>query len=1132
MTSPRILAEALTDAVLRAGSYPRSAFEAGSSYMCQKRASLVSIEQEPGGLLIRSKVLGSDYDPYTQTIHLREGRSGAVRIEGHCSCPVEVNCKHVVAALLRWRSEARAADGNVLPTALGDWLARLERDLHRAGESYPPDARQRMIYLLAPEDRGQLCIRPMSVHLDTKGAAAGAPTGYDANGARLSTPPKYLRASDISILRAIAPRRSSSGSGFTYVLDGGESAALLQQLLDTGRAYWLDLGGPVLHRGETRAATGRWVAAAAGAQIFRFEVEGLPEALPLAFAPPHYLDPVSGAVGPLRTGLPDMAATRLIAIPPVPEDALREVAERLRRALRPWTEGFASPEDMPETAELHVPPRPIARLTRIEQPAPLSSQETYGAIRQANAPSTAMLAVLQVQFDYAGHRFPEVDMRREVLVRDARGLTRVHRDLKAERQLAARLELAGLHRLQSIHGLLPRHEQRLWFTFGPQSGPEDFAGFMLDDRPRLEETGWIVETDDAFALEIARPDGEDWEVGLQPPEEGSASSGIDWFELDIGVSIDGQRVDLLPALLRLLRSLGPENPLTGLAALAEDRDSGRRLPVRLSDGRILPVPLQRAANLLRALLAIWPADQLETGRPVVSKWSAGDIAALGEAIPALAFRGGDALLALGREIARWPNREPVQPPPEFRATLRPYQQTGLDWLQMLSRTGFGGLLADDMGLGKTVQALAHLAVEKAAGRLDLPALVVAPTSVLNNWQAEAAVFTPGFRVLLLRGLDRRTGFDRIGEHDLVLTSYPLLHRDRDVLAARPWSVVVLDEAQTIRNPAAAWSQAAFALQARLRLALSGTPVENNLADLWSLMRFLNPGLLGDAKTFTRLYRTPIEKRRDAAARHRLAGRIRPFMLRRTKVQVVTDLPEKTEMTERVDLHPDQRKLYDATRLAMDGRVRQALQAQGLARSRILILDALLKLRQVCCDPRLVKSGGAGTKGGTSAKLDRLMALIEELRAEGRSTLVFSQFTSMLSLIRIELEARSLGYAWLTGDTVDRKTPVKRFQSGEVDLFLISLKAGGLGLNLTAADTVILYDPWWNPAVEAQAIDRAHRIGQTRPVFIHRLIAEGTVEEKMLDLQARKRNLAAALWNEDAGRLDDLTEEDVVALFSS
>lgn len=1130
MTSPRALAEALTDELLRAQSYPRSAFDAGIDYDRQKRASLIALEEEPGGLRIQSKVKGSEYMPYAQTIHLREGRSGALRIEGACSCAVEVNCKHVVAALLLWRREALVADTGVLPTALGDWLARLERDLHRAGEVYPPEARQRLIYLLAAEERGRLAIRPMAVRLDKNGAATGAPTGYDAQSARLPSPAKFLRAADVSILREISFKRSFNDSGFTYVLDGTEDASLLNQLLETGRAYWMGLDGPVLFRGDPRRAEGRWAGTAGGAQVFRFEIEGDGEAITLAVNPPHYLDPHTGAVGPLQTGLPDLAAVRLIAIPPVPPDALVEVAERLRRAFKPWTEGFAQPADLAETQDLQVAPQPVARLTRIERTPPPGYQG-YGIPRPHPADDLPPLSVLQMHFDYGGHRFAEVDMRREVLVRTETGLTRVHRDLKAERRLADRLASTGMRRLQSIQGLHVRHEQRLWFAFGLRSGPEDFIGFMLDERPRLEAAGWIIEADDSFTLDLATPDNDDWDVDLRGPEEGALASGVDWFELDIGVKVDGQQVDLLPSLLYLLRTLASDDPDAALATLAEDRDSGRRLAVKLADGRVLPIPMQRGAALLRALLAIWSVDQLETGKPRVSRFSAGHLAALSEALPSLAFHGGEGLMALARELGRWSERAPTVTPEGFRAVLRPYQQTGLDWLQMLSRTGFGGLLADDMGLGKTVQALAHLAVEKAAGRLPHPVLIVAPTSVLENWRSEAAAFAPGLRVLVLRGMDRHGDFERIGTFDLVLTSYPLLHRDRDVLTAQIWSGVVLDEAQTIRNPGAAWSQAAFALQARMRLALSGTPVENNLGDLWSLMRFLNPGLLGDTKGFTRLYRTPIEKRRDPAARLRLAGRIKPFMLRRTKAQVATDLPEKTEMLDRVELHPEQQKLYDATRLAMDSRVREALQSQGLARSRILILDALLKLRQVCCDPRLVKSAGTRARAGISAKLDRLLALIEELRAEGRSTLVFSQFTSMLSLIRDELEARSIGYVWLTGDTMDRKTPVERFQAGEVDLFLISLKAGGLGLNLTAADTVILYDPWWNPAVEAQAIDRAHRIGQTRPVFIHRLIASATVEEKMLDLQERKRSLAAALWDEDAGSLGSLTEEDVHALFA-
>jgi SNF2 family DNA or RNA helicase len=383
-----------------------------------------------------------------------------------------------------------------------------------------------------------------------------------------------------------------------------------------------------------------------------------------------------------------------------------------------------------------------------------------------------------------------------------------------------------------------------------------------------------------------------------------------------------------------------------------------------------------------------------------------------------------------------------------------------------------------------------------------------------NWRAEAARFAPELKVISLHGTDRAGQFAQLATADLALTTYALLPRDEAALQRQHWYLVILDEAQAIKNPAARATLVACRLTARHRLCLTGTPVENHLGDIWSQFAFLMPGLLGEAKRFTRLFRTPIERKGDAARQAVLARRLKPFILRRAKGEVATELPDKTLMTRHIELGGEQRDLYETVRLAMHEKVRAAVAARGLARSHIVILDALLKLRQVCCDPRLVKLGAA-RRVVASAKLAHLKEMLPELVEEGRRILLFSQFTSMLDLIEAEVTALGIPYVDLRGDTKDRATPVARFQRGEVPLFCLSLKAGGMGLNLTAADTVIHYDPWWNPAVEAQATDRAHRIGQDKPVFVYKLIAETTIEQRMLELQDRKAALANGLFDPEA-----------------
>ncbi len=378
----------------------------------------------------------------------------------------------------------------------------------------------------------------------------------------------------------------------------------------------------------------------------------------------------------------------------------------------------------------------------------------------------------------------------------------------------------------------------------------------------------------------------------------------------------------------------------------------------------------------------------------------------------------------------------------FRVTLRPYQKTGFGWLRSLSETGFGGILADDMGLGKTVQTLALLA-ERHLGPTTpaRPSLLVVPTSLVRAWRRQANEFAPDLKILVLHGPDRQKNFDAIASHHAVITSYPLLNRDHAVLTAIDWEIVVLDEAQTVKNPASAIAKRIRELKSAMRLALTGTPMENSLLDLWSIFDWLIPGLLGDRKTFRSRFLVPIETHGDARAQSELNARIRPFLMRRTKEQVALDLPEKTQITELIELEGRQAALYESIRLTMDERVRKAIAERGVAASQITILDALLKLRQICCDPLLLKHDAAKT-ATESTKRTRLMELLTTLIAEGRRVLVFSQFVEMLRLIEADVKAQGWNYAWLTGDTIDRDTVVSGFQSGDAPIFLISLKAGG------------------------------------------------------------------------------------------
>ena len=470
-----------------------------------------------------------------------------------------------------------------------------------------------------------------------------------------------------------------------------------------------------------------------------------------------------------------------------------------------------------------------------------------------------------------------------------------------------------------------------------------------------------------------------------------------------------------------------------------------------------------------------------------------------------------------------------KPLPEgFVGELRDYQKAGYDWLHFLHDYGFGGILADDMGLGKTVQVLAFLLSLRESGHAQAADLIVVPRSLLVNWEREAARFTPGLKVYRHFGAGRLKDASLFNDYDLILTTYGIMRQDIEFLRTYRFHYAVLDESQAIKNPLSKTAKAARLLNAEHRLAMTGTPVENNAFELWSQFAFLNPGLLGGLEYFKREFATPIEKGGDETTAAFLRKLVYPFILRRTKDQVASELPPRTERILYCDMEPAQRRLYTKTRDRYRAMLLGLVEEQGMNQARMKVLEGLLRLRQISNHPRLVNPKFRGD----SAKMALLMQELESLREAGHKALVFSQFVGMLKLVREELDRRDIPYAYLDGSTRKRQEVVDRFQKDpDIPLFLISLKAGGVGLNLTAADYVIHIDPWWNPAVEMQATDRTHRIGQDKPVFVYKLITRDSVEEKILQLQDRKRALVSQLISTESSFFKSLTREDIENLFS-
>lgn len=629
--------------------------------------------------------------------------------------------------------------------------------------------------------------------------------------------------------------------------------------------------------------------------------------------------------------------------------------------------------------------------------------------------------------------------------------------------------------------------------------------FLVMVVPRLKKAGWKTHIDKSFGLLVQKID--EW-YGIVNQQEQSG-----WFDISIGVIINGERVNVLPLILEQLKLLPNAEALNALKEKADDE----LFVISRKEGERIGLPMGRIKPILNTLVELLDGKSLNTeGDLQFTTQQLGQLSAIEDNFhQAIQWQGNYDIQARLKKLATFKQLEPVAVEPGFNAKLRDYQQLGLSWLQFLVNYELGGILADDMGLGKTIQTLAHLLKQHQRSETQNPSIVIAPTSLMANWSKEARTFAPALKVLVLHGSERKNYFDQIPEHDLILTTYPLLVRDAEQVLAYEYHLAILDEAQVIKNSRSKMAQTAYQVRAEHRLCLTGTPVENHLGELWSLFNFLMPKFLGDEEQFTRLFRIPIERQNDEGRRTALINRVKPFLLRRTKAAVVSELPPKTVIEELIELDDEQSMLYEAIRIAMHQRIQSAITANGIGKSNLVISDALLKLRQVCCAPSLVKLESAqGIEA--SAKLDWITTMLPSMVEEGRRILLFSQFTEMLKLIQARLDELGIEYVKLTGSTKNRELPVTRFQEGKVPVFLISLKAGGTGLNLTAADTVIHYDPWWNPAAENQASDRAHRIGQENPVFVYKLICKNTVEERIQSMQQRKQALADSIYGKGTG----------------
>ena len=665
-------------------------------------------------------------------------------------------------------------------------------------------------------------------------------------------------------------------------------------------------------------------------------------------------------------------------------------------------------------------------------------------------------------------------------------------------------QMAGyLRQVENLDSLFAHYEQTVLQTFhlNDRFIERDFSDYAHLLRG-LQLDGWKISIDKNFRMN--RRKAKDWYAQLKQD-----NSNNSWFDLELGVKIDGQSVNILPYLVKAIRSGKWQ------------KDSSNDLTIKLNDGTNIDLSHASIKQILSTLTELYDdkslnnTEQLNLSSTQLIRVNQlqQSLSTTKESNTQLDVQGDNWLKEKAKQLAGNISLESVKPPANLKATMRDYQLTGLSWLQFLTQHNLGGILADDMGLGKTLQVLAHILTEKNNNRLKAPCLIVVPTSLLSNWQTEIRKFAPSLSSILLIGSKRDKLYLQIHSYNIVITSYGVMTRDVKLLTAQKFHLLILDEAQTIKNAKTRAAKVASSIPAQHRLCLSGTPIENHLGELWSLFNFLMPGFLGSQKQFEHIYQTPIERLNDQDRQTDLSKRVSPFMLRRTKSEVAKELPDKTEIVQIIELNEAQANLYETIRLTMTDEIKQAFKKSQGGQNKIIIGNALLRLRQVCCHPALLKLASLDTSQ-ESAKLNWLSTVVPNMVEEGRRILLFSSFTSMLDIIQQHLSDLNIESIMLTGKTPANKRGalIDKFQQGEIPVFLISLKAGGAGINLTTADTVIHFDPWWNPAAEAQASDRAHRIGQDKNVFVYKLITKGTVEQKIQKLQKHKHALAQGIFD--------------------
>lgn len=996
------------------------------------------------------------------------------RAKSYCSCYVGIGCKHASALAHYYLKTIHATSASNF--TIDNWLNTFKpKSVSLSASS------KSLLYFIqtnpfSPQDYWQLSVKNSTQKLS---GGWSRTLGVEYLSTQLIEK-AYVTSEDVQIISAITSKRDHRDAVTTYTL--------FEQLINTGRCYRLEnlnLDKP-LTIGPAIKATWQWQKLMNSSQKLQLLLdEPSSDIRVIKSQPLSYYNAKLNIIGRVETNTASEYEDSLLNSPVIDEDKLPWVLNKLEVSLGDIVKKLPTPK--------------LQKKFKLTKPVPhLTLSSPF-----ENQPTSANVTL---NFEYMGIFVNPND--REAMIEIVGGETPIYRNMVMEDACIEVLKAKGCK--ESLNRQYYEHEEHAPAFNMSLQGRQACLSFLHKELPKLRKKGWKVQFDDNFYYKELKTNNV-FDAEIIEREDS------DFFSIGLNLDINGNKIPAFPILQSALEQL-PRAVLTNSASTnkIEDFDPQEPLFVELEPGEFVALSYKSIQPLLQQFIELFmPGALQKDGSMQLSKFQGHQTLSVLDN-QGIITKGEQKLRKLTEKLQNFDEIQTVTLPKNLHAELREYQHQGVNWLQFLREYELAGILADDMGLGKTIQALAHLLLEKQHGRLTKPCLIVAPTSVVFNWANEIEKFTPDLSYVVLHGSKRQDHFDTLSQYDLVITSYALTLKDTELHQTNDYYYLILDEAHYIKNPKTSVYQAMLKIKSQHKLCLTGTPMENHLGEFWAQFNFLLPGFLSGHKQFSKLFRTPIEKNQDHERKVMLNQRIKPFVLRRTKEKIAKELPGKTTIVQKLRIEGKQAELYETVRLAMDTRLKEIIADKGLQRSQIEILDALLKLRQVCNHPQLLPMASAKAIK-QSAKLDFLMETLPEMIDEGRRVLVFSQFTSMLSLIEAELEKHQINYVKLTGETRKRQDLVDRFQTGEIPVFLISLRAGGVGLNLTAADTVIHFDPWWNPAVENQATDRAYRIGQDKPVFVYKLIVENSIEERIQQIQINKAELANALLSEEVNQ---------------